>query len=97
VSERAAAPKDVRVLDVLPLTAVGKPYQLPLRADATRRVLTEAVAGLDGVEGLTVEAGSGTVAVTVTLRDRAAAAEVERRVGGSAVPCRIVTRHGTDG
>ena len=25
------------VLDALPVTAVGKPYKLPLRADATRR------------------------------------------------------------
>ncbi|MFD3587370.1 hypothetical protein [Streptomyces sp. NPDC058683] len=97
VSERAAAPKAVRVLDALPLTAVGKPYRLPLRADATRRVLAEVLAGLDGVEELTAEAASGTVTVTVTLRDRAAAAEVERRVGDFAVPCRIVTRQGTDG
>ncbi|MGW6929390.1 AMP-binding protein [Lentzea sp. NPDC054927] len=37
VPERAAAPKEVVVLDALPLTAVGKPYKVALRADATRR------------------------------------------------------------
>lgn len=96
VIERAAAPKAVRVLDALPLTAVGKPYKLPLRADATRRVLTDVLSGLDDVVEIAAEAGSGTVQVTVTLRDQAAAAEVEHRVGDFAVPCRIVTRHGKD-
>ena len=40
VAEPAAAPKAVTVLDALPVTAVGKPYKLPLRADATRRELS---------------------------------------------------------
>ena len=92
VSERAAAPKAVRVVDALPLTAVGKPYKLPLRADAARRVLTDALADLDEVEEVRAEVDSGTVAVTVTLRALASAVEVERRVGEFAVPCRIVTR-----
>ncbi|MFG3289091.1 hypothetical protein ACGF3G_09840 [Streptomyces sp. NPDC048179] len=95
VSEPAAAPKAVRVLDALPLTPIGKPYKLPLRADATRRVLTAALGGLDGVEGVGAEAESGSVTATVTLSASASAditAEVERRVGEFAVPCRIVLR-----
>ncbi|MFE8948704.1 acyl-CoA synthetase [Streptomyces sp. NPDC007856] len=39
VPERAAAPREVRVIDAIPLTAVGKPYKLGLRLDATRRAV----------------------------------------------------------
>ncbi|MFF3468297.1 acyl-CoA synthetase [Streptomyces sp. NPDC002619] len=43
--ERAAAPREVIVIDAIPLTAVGKPYKLGLRLDATRRaVLAELAA-----------------------------------------------------
>ncbi|MFI6096049.1 AMP-binding protein [Lentzea sp. NPDC051213] len=41
VPERVAAPKEVVVLDALPLTAIGKPSKLELRADATRRAFAE--------------------------------------------------------
>jgi fatty-acyl-CoA synthase len=44
VPERAAAPKAVTVLDALPVTDVGKPYKLALRADATRRAIADALA-----------------------------------------------------
>lgn len=94
VGEKAAAPKAVRILDALPVTAVGKPYKLPLRADATRRVLAEALVDLDDVEEIRADADSGTVTVTVTLRARAVEAEVARRLGDFAVPCRIVTLEG---
>ncbi|MGI8332144.1 acyl-CoA synthetase [Actinomadura scrupuli] len=39
VPERAAAPQEVIVIDAVPLTAVGKPYKLGLRLDATRRAI----------------------------------------------------------
>ncbi len=39
ISERAAVPKQVVILDTLPLTAVGKIYKPDLRRDAFRRVL----------------------------------------------------------
>jgi fatty-acyl-CoA synthase len=67
VPERAAAPKAVTVLDALPVTAVGKPYKLALRADATRRAVAEALLPLgDGndVECL-IEDGSVVALVTV--------------------------------
>jgi fatty-acyl-CoA synthase len=48
IGERAAVPKAVTVLDALPVTAVGKPYKLALRADATRCAVAEALAGLPG-------------------------------------------------
>ncbi|MFF4575257.1 acyl-CoA synthetase [Streptomyces sp. NPDC001410] len=96
VSEAAAAPKAVRVLDALPVTAVGKPSKLPLRADATRRVLTEVLGDVDDVEEIRAYADSGAVTVTVTLRARATAAttaEVARRVADFAVPCRVTSSY----
>ncbi|MER7922324.1 acyl-CoA synthetase [Streptomyces sp. NPDC096057] len=95
VGEQAAAPKAVRVLDALPITAVGKPYKLPLRADATRRVLTDLLGDLDDVVEVSAVGDSGTVTATVTLRVTASVettAEVERRVGALAVPCRVVAQ-----
>ncbi|MCE9517209.1 MAG: acyl-CoA synthetase, partial [Mycobacterium sp.] len=67
VSERAAAPKSVTIVDALPLTAVGKPNKLPLRADATRGALAEALADVDGVLAVDCNADDGTVRATVTV------------------------------
>ncbi|MDB4873156.1 MAG: AMP-binding protein [Gemmatimonadales bacterium] len=68
VPERAAAPKTVTVLDALPVTAIGKPYKLALRAAATLRAVTETLAGLgDGMQVTTlIEDGAVTVTVTVS-------------------------------
>ncbi|WP_435121754.1 acyl-CoA synthetase [Amycolatopsis thermoflava] len=65
VPETAAAPKTVTVLDALPLTDLGKPYKPALRADATRRELTEALAGLPGVLDVDAEVDDGSVIVVV--------------------------------
>jgi fatty-acyl-CoA synthase len=46
IPERPAAPKEIVVLDRMPLTDVGKPVKTQLRADAARRAYREA---LDGV------------------------------------------------
>ncbi|WP_072816063.1 acyl-CoA synthetase [Rhodococcus zopfii] len=70
VPEAAAAPKSVAVIDVLPVTDVGKPYKLALRADAARRVAEQALDGVPGVGGVVavVEDGSVVIAVSVTGR-----------------------------
>ena len=68
VAERAAAPKAVTVLDPLPVTAVGKPYKLALRADATRRAVADALAGFPGTQVDTV-IDDGSVLTTVTVAD----------------------------
>lgn len=49
VTERAAAPKDVIVIDAIPVTAVGKPFKPALREDAAVRLLRDelAEAGVD--------------------------------------------------
>lgn len=59
VPEQAAAPKDVIVLDALPLTAVGKPFKPDLRRDAAQRAVRAALAA----------AGLATDAVIAELRD----------------------------
>lgn len=79
VAEPAAAPKAVHIVDALPLTAVNKPYKLPLRADAARRAAETAL----GAAGVTVtavnaEVVDGGVVVTVTVdasADQTAAAD----------------------
>jgi fatty-acyl-CoA synthase len=75
VAERAAAPKDVTVLDPLPVTPVGKPYKLALRADATRRAVADALAGFPGTQVDTV-IDDGSVVTTVTAADDTDAAAV---------------------
>jgi fatty-acyl-CoA synthase len=67
VAEPAAAPKSVSVIDTIPMTAVGKTYKLPLRADATRAVIQAALADRPGIDEVEATVDDGTVAVTVTL------------------------------
>jgi fatty-acyl-CoA synthase len=81
VTERAAAPKAVIVLDALPMTLVGKLYKPALRADATTRGITDALAGLDGVTvDTTIEDGAVVATITVArAADEATVAEVLSR------------------
>jgi fatty-acyl-CoA synthase len=46
VKERAAIPKNIVILDQMPLTGVGKIFKPPLRCDAVRRVYTEALSAV---------------------------------------------------
>lgn len=77
VAERAAIPKTVTVLDALPVTDVGKIYKLALRADATRRAVAGALAGLgDGIEAdAVIEDGSVIAVVTAAAGTGQAAAK----------------------
>jgi fatty-acyl-CoA synthase len=67
VTERAAAPKAVSIVDTLPVTAIGKPYKLPLRADAARTAIRDALAGYTGIESVDATVEDGAAVVTVTL------------------------------
>ncbi|MEV5834159.1 acyl-CoA synthetase [Nocardia sp. NPDC052112] len=69
VPERAAVPKSVVVLDALPVTDVGKPYKLGLRADATRRELQDALGQVTGVHSVTAVVEDGAIVTTVELDD----------------------------
>jgi fatty-acyl-CoA synthase len=95
VPESAAAPRTVTVVDALPVTDVGKPYKLALRADATRMELAEALAGTGGVRGIAVEIDDGTVTVTVTVASTADEAGVKAVLGRYAVPWQMTTEPGT--
>lgn len=66
VPERAATPKAVTVLDALPVTDVGKPYKLALRADATRRAIADALAPFAGA-GVEALIEDGSVVATVAV------------------------------
>ena len=89
VGERAAAPRKVTVLDALPVTAIGKPYKVPLRADAARQVFTDVLAEYPGV---TVDADidNGAPALTVTLADPTQRNNVEHELSRYAVTYRVV-------
>lgn len=70
IGERAAIPKDIFIVDKLPLTAVGKPLKNELRLDAAERVFRSVVAEAGGDGKATVSVApdptSGTLA-TITL------------------------------
>ncbi|OLR92816.1 acyl-CoA synthetase [Actinokineospora bangkokensis] len=95
VPERAAAPKAVTVLDALPITDIGKPYKLALRADATRRALAEV---LDPLGGVTMDAvvEDGAVVATARLAPEADEAAVTAALGRFAVPVRVEVTHPAD-
>ncbi|MEJ2852453.1 MULTISPECIES: acyl-CoA synthetase [unclassified Saccharothrix] len=86
--ERAAAPKAVTVLDALPVTDVGKPHKLPLRADAARRAIGAVLAGVE-VDAV-VEDGS--VVVTVTVPSDVDEAAVKDVLGRFAIASRVEVR-----
>jgi fatty-acyl-CoA synthase len=89
IAERAAVPKSVTIVDMLPVTAVGKPYKLGLRADAARTAISEALGGVhvvdaavdDGsiVVSVTVEPGTDTDAIAATLGRYALAWHIKER------------------
>lgn len=86
IPERAATPKDIVVLDRMPLTDVGKPAKVQLRRDAAQRAFTAVLADAVGADARVAveivsdaEAGSKAV-VTVTMAPGRAKAEIERRI-----------------
>lgn len=62
-----AATPSVNIVDQLPMTAVGKPYKLPLRADAVCRAVQEALDQFGGAHEVIATADGGSIVVTVTL------------------------------
>ena len=71
VSERAAAPKLITIVADLPLTAIGKPHKVPLRADAARVAVSDALADIPGVTQVQAESDGGVPVVTVTVETSA--------------------------
>jgi fatty-acyl-CoA synthase len=92
VAEPAAAPKEVVVLDALPVTDVGKPYKLPLRADATRRELSRALDGLKLVRRVHTAVEDGSVVAVVEVGSPADEAAVTPILDRYAVAWKIVVK-----
>jgi fatty-acyl-CoA synthase len=79
IPERAAAPKEIVVVEKMPLTDVQKPAKADLRRDAARRAFREVLAG--AVDGeLTVEMMADPVEGNIAVIGVAAAAGARRDV-----------------
>ena len=87
IGERAAVPKEIVILDELPLTSVGKIFKPALRWDATRRVYEDALKDLGNlaasVEVNVVEDKiHGAVArISIAPGENASQKEIENKVG----------------
>lgn len=96
VPEPAAVPKSVVILDALPVTDVGKPYKLGLRADATRRELQDALEQVAGVRSVTAAVEDGAIVATVevdpTAEDAAAEDAAAEVLGRYAIRWKVVVR-----
>ena len=90
VAESAAVPKAVIVIDTIPVTAVGKPFKLPLRADAARRAVSDAVADVDGVRDVTADTEDSATVVTVRVAPGTDRAPVEAILGRYALTWRLL-------
>jgi fatty-acyl-CoA synthase len=76
INERPAWPKQIHVVDAIPLTSVGKIYKPQLRCDAARRVVTHLVQeklALIGADVTVREGGRRGMQVRVTLPAASAA------------------------
>lgn len=68
VGEGAAAPKDVHIIDAIPVTEVGKQFKPALREDAARRAALAELEALDPpvrIRGVTASHVNGRLTVTV--------------------------------
>ncbi|AGB22739.1 acyl-CoA synthetase (AMP-forming)/AMP-acid ligase II [Mycobacterium sp. JS623] len=92
VAERAAAPKSVTIVDALPVTAVGKPYKLGLRADAAHTAISEALAETSGVHAVDAAVDDGSIVVTVTVDPGAATDAIAATLGRYALAWHIRER-----
>ena len=94
VQEAAAAPREVAVIDALPMTDVGKPNKLPLRARAARTALASDLADLVTTDAVDAVVEDGSVCVVVDVGPSAARDEVERRLSRYAIAWRWADRVG---
>jgi fatty-acyl-CoA synthase len=69
VPEAAAAPKDVHIVDSIPLTDVGKVFKPALRADAARRLVTRELTAAGSPARVVPESGAGPVQVEAPADD----------------------------
>lgn len=100
IGERAAFPKEIIILDKLPLTAVGKPLKNELRQDAAERVfrtvVAKAIGGKAGDELASVsvqpDATSGSLAIITLACDDSDRAGFEARIKSAMAPFAMAHR-----
>jgi fatty-acyl-CoA synthase len=89
VPDRTAAPKTVTFLDAQPVTAVGKPYKLALRADATRRELRAALDPIAGLHDVDANVEGSSIVAVVKVSPSADEAAIKAIVGRYAIESRL--------
>jgi fatty-acyl-CoA synthase len=91
IPERPAVPKEIIVLEQIPLTAVGKPQKHLLQVDAARRTFESALSGVQGDWTLDVgiEGGGLMVSVSVPATQANARRQVEQILSTFAVRHRV--------
>ena len=89
VPDRTAAPKTVSVLDALPLTAVGKPYKLALRADAARTELRSALDRVPGVHNVETTVDGSSIVAVVTVAPSADEAAIRAKLDRYTIAWRL--------
>ena len=87
IAERPAWPKRYHVVDSIPVTGIGKVFKPALRADATRRVVTEVIAAETGTEDASVAVTPGGkrgmhVTLTLPVRDAGRRQSIQRALDG---------------
>lgn len=89
VPERPAAPQFVRILDSMPVTAVGKIFKPALRELAAKEAVVEQLSGLHGVESVTTNVGKERdVQVLVRVSDHSARVDATERL--SHLPVKVI-------
>jgi fatty-acyl-CoA synthase len=95
ISERPAWPKQIFILDAIPMTSVGKIFKPQLRNDATQRLVSEEITRVTGIADARVDVVTGGkrgIDVTVTLPAGQASrrSAVETALQGHFFDCNVV-------
>jgi fatty-acyl-CoA synthase len=79
ITERAAVPRTVRIIEAMPLTADGKIFKPDLRLDAIRHCVRNVTARLDESRtlGFEVRETGGSIAVVLAVRNPSTAAALD--------------------
>ena len=89
VPDRTAAPKAVTVLDALPVTSVGKPYKVALRADAARVELRDALATIAGLHDVEITVEGSSIVAVVKVSPAADEAAIRAIIGRYPIESRL--------
>ncbi|MFZ9551676.1 MAG: AMP-binding enzyme [Hylemonella sp.] len=92
ISERPAVPKEVIIMEQLPLTAVGKPQKHLLQLDAARRAMEHALKEVQGNWQLDVGIEQGGLMLTVKMapQQELARSQVQEILSNFAIRSRVL-------